>query len=731
MAVARRTKQVGGAVSVADPEDRWLGASALGRAVVSQRLHRGPSQALYLCQGRGGVGGAFTLRVLSAGEPALSERDVVVLTDALDRLRGLQHPRLTRLVAFDLGAPSALLLHARPERPSLRECIDAGALPPPRRLVRALAHAADAAEYVQRTLGPLAQRLLLPEELLVDGELGWLDGAGVLGAFLAAGRLPERPSGLLELGYLVPDPWWEGAPARASVFSLASTAFEALTGQLPFGRSGPAGLLAELRSGTLPTVSAWCPAVPAAVDQVFARAWSLEGEGFDAPGGFVKALRVALEDEPGRSPLRSGVHAVGDGYHDDPELSPTLEVPDALVPAPAVTPSLEPPLPSVEPASARVLPLRPARPPGPVRSYDPSWEMLGVESSPPEPPSLPRALRDDRTPEVSYDLDSLRTDHPILSTRAEPTAPTPPTAPTSESAPDITLELPDSTPELSQLLLEDLAPAPEDPTPLFGPMGRPTELTVSQRVAAPSPTPIPSPLPKLSPAPEIAAPRIVSVPFARPEVAPANESGAWRAVRAGAFERTTLRVSRVLGLSTVLAAMVAAALLISATRTLDRYTAALERARQAPPSPAAVVASPAAPLAPSSPPAAVAMAPPAPAPVATPPATLTALAPAPAGPSLAGPTEAARQRVLAAVRARVNDCVEGMDERRVVIDVTYEGATGAAQRVRAHAPFNAAPLGPCLQSAVRSARIGAFPAPSWDTRLVFPIAQPAWMRPAP
>jgi hypothetical protein len=224
----------------------------------------------------------------------------------------------------------------------------------------------------------------------------------------------------------------------------------------------------------------------------------------------------------------------------------------------------------------------------------------------------------------------------------------------------------------------------------------------------------------------------VSVPFARPEVAPANESGAWRAVRAGAFERTTLRVSRVLGLSTVLAAMVAAALLISATRTLDRYTAALERARLAPPSPAAVVASPSAPVAPSSPPAAVALAPPAPAPVAAPPATATATtATAPAGPSLAGPTEAARQRVMAAVRARVNDCVEGMDERRVVIDVTYDGATGAAQRVRPHAPFNAAPLGPCLQSAVRSARVGAFPAPSWDTRLVFPIAQPAWMRPAP
>jgi hypothetical protein len=720
---------------------------------------------LYLAQGRAGAEGAFTLRVLAGDGPSLSERDVVVLTDALDRLRGLQHPRLTRLVAFDLSTPSPLCLHTRPDTPSLRECIDAGRLPSPRGLTRALAHVADAVEYVQRTLGPRAQRSLLPEELLVDGDLGWLDGAGILGAFLAAGRLPESAAAVLDVGYLVPGPWWEGDPGRACVFSLASTAFEALTGQLPFGRAGPAGLLAELRSGTLPTVSAWCPAMPAAVDQVFARAWRLEGDGFDHPTTFVKALRGALE-EPSRPPLRSGVHALGDGYHDDPDLVPTTEVPAALLPrapspgdgasgtaeVPPANAADAPPL-AVQSPAAKLLPLRSARIAGPVRSYDPSWEMLGVESSPPPEPTAgtrPR-LRDDRTPEVSYDLASLRTDHPVLSSHAEALAPT------SPSAPDITLELPDTTPELSDLRLADVVLAPEDPRPLFGALASvtlaPALVSAPPLVSAPAPpvarTPAPPAL-RVTPSPEVPrapAPSARAAPAPELPMAPqgvATHSGAWRAVRAGAFERTTLRVSRVLGLSTVLSAIVAAALLIQATRSLDGYRAELARARRgsiaaaprpvtvaptASPTPtgASVVVVGAAPV--------LAVAPRA-QPVARPPApavpTAPAVAPGPVrAPAAAGPSEAARQRVIAALRQRVNDCVEGMEERRVVVDVTYEGVTGAAQRVRPHAPFSAAPLGPCLQAAVRSARVGAFPAATWDTRLVFPITRPAWLRQAP
>ena len=86
--------------------------------------------------------------------------------------------------------------------------------------------------------------------------------------------------------------------------------------------------------------------------------------------------------------------------------------------------------------------------------------------------------------------------------------------------------------------------------------------------------------------------------------------------------------------------------------------------------------------------------------------------------------------MMGQMRGGINDCIEGVDEpRMVIINVRFEGATGTVQRVRLHGIFSEPPLGPCIEQVVRRAQTSPFEAPFWDVDFRFPVPQPRWRPP--
>jgi serine/threonine protein kinase len=108
-----------------------------------------------------------------------------------------------------------------------------------------------------------------------------------------------------------------------------------------------------------------------------------------------------------------------------------------------------------------------------------------------------------------------------------------------------------------------------------------------------------------------------------------------------------------------------------------------------------------------------------------PPADATAAVVAPTGEGV--PDATARSRMSGAMRGAISDCVEGVEDPPfVLVEVRYDGRTGAATRVRLHGIFQEAPMGPCIEHAVREVRAPTFSAPSWDAEFRFPVPQPRW-----
>jgi serine/threonine protein kinase len=90
-------------------------------------------------------------------------------------------------------------------------------------------------------------------------------------------------------------------------YALACVAFTMLTGRLPFARTEPMAVLWAHMSGPPPSVASLRPDLPAAVDQVLARALAKSPDDrFGTCGEFADSLRGALRLGWHTSPARSG-----------------------------------------------------------------------------------------------------------------------------------------------------------------------------------------------------------------------------------------------------------------------------------------------------------------------------------------------------------------------------------------------------------------------------------------
>lgn len=445
-----------------------------------------------------------------------------------------------------------------------------------------------------------------------------------------------------------------------------------------------------------------------------------------------------------------------------PEVSAALHDDDRHAPAER-TQIAGSPLPPRPPAPAAVT----HRPTAATPTHTPSPAHPAAASTQPATPANPAATTSSRpalpthrpppVPHAAHEVESLHREPPVAPRDAGDLIDDPPTAP-RDAAPH--RHDPPPVP-LEATHHHEHAPPPIDtghhePPPVPHPAHRDVPHARPVHVTAPPPQPSvepPRPSQRAGDPPRATdAPRVSEAPR-NSEVPRASRTPSTTTPASSAADPTWTMATRFLGTSTIVSSLLVTAGLVYMRSSLEslREEVALYRAEmadagaQAPTreEPDAFVAAPEdAAVEPAAQDATVSVALDA-APV-TPATTRDAaaanlstadaarVAPATDGAVASGavPPESVRVRLMGQMRSGINDCIEGVDNPRVVvINVRFDGVTGAVQRVRLHGIFSEPPLGPCIEQVVRRAQTSPFEAPFWDADFRFPVPLPRWRPP--
>ena len=272
--------------------------------------------------GRGGQAVVYRATQLDLDRPValkVFEEGYLARGGALERFRReaiaagrLEHPRIVPVYdAGEIDGRAFMSMRLIPGD-SLAERIARTGPLPPAEAIAVLSDIAGALDFAHER--GTVHRDVKPANILLDP-----DGASYLSDFGLV-RLDDMP-GLTRRGdwlgtaeYVSPEQV-EGEPATAGsdLYSLATVAFETLTGRAPFVRREPSAvLLAQVRD-PVPDASSIAPGMPVAVDGVLARGLSKGPQG--RPGSahdLIEELRAAL----GGSALRPTVVAGAAGGPD-------------------------------------------------------------------------------------------------------------------------------------------------------------------------------------------------------------------------------------------------------------------------------------------------------------------------------------------------------------------------------------------------------------------------------
>ena len=249
-------------------------------------------------------------------------------------------------------------------------------------IVSPVASALDAAHAAR-----LVHRDVKPANMLLDTRPGrpdhvYLSDFGLSkGTVSTSTRLTGAGHFMGTLDYISPERI-EGhqADGRADQYALACSAFEMLTGAPPFRSPEAAALMYAQLSQPPPPLTSRRPDLPAAVDQVFARALAkAPGDRYASCREFADAMRAAF----GLAPYDSGPEPIAAAEH-PPAVEhppPPLDHPPAEPARPTAADAVPEPAPSPPPASSARSRPRPLIPPHPLVTPRPL---------PPRRPLLPR-----------------------------------------------------------------------------------------------------------------------------------------------------------------------------------------------------------------------------------------------------------------------------------------------------------------------------------------------------
>ncbi len=462
-----------------DPGDLSAGAELPGAYTIEAPLLQGRTRVIYSARSQDGT--RVAVHLLDPGlDDGLGEW---FLQGARGReeveIQGL--PRTMESGRLDDGRPFEVteLL----EGTSMREALDTSPEGlDPLAVVHVVNEVAAVLDALHQRKPPVIHRTICPEHMVV---LRDTHEVRLLGLFYAdrpqfesvrpGYRSPEELAGVTSLG------------PRADVFSLATVAYELLTGRMAW-QHVPELALDNMRVGVRDRVSVLKPTLPTALDAVFERAWSLSPDTrHSSAGSFARALRKAID------PLDLAT-AMASNVFDDrptaqvPELSSRLRN-NTLLNAGAVAQAIVPramvgvPRASGDDATASRPPpprkLRAPAPPGtrPVRENEPETTPKIAVPRPEEilgPPEEP----EDEEPRKTPDGAALMTAETPASTALltpETTAPNNVAAlvdpPTSDTDFDRALPAPTALSSVAPPSMEAETPAatvqpPDEPTPL-------------------------------------------------------------------------------------------------------------------------------------------------------------------------------------------------------------------------------------------------------------------------
>jgi serine/threonine protein kinase len=218
-----------------------------------------------------GRGGEYALKVLRP-EFARDAEQRGYLENEFRICQALEHPNLLRVYGVELGGGRPFLVMEYIQGESLRDILARG-VPPVRQAIVWLAQVADGLVYLHDR--GFLHRDVKPQNIVVgkDEIVRVIDFAlahafdGSFGRYLLR-RLTERRR---------PGTWSYMAPeqirnrrltGQTDVYGLGATAFEVLTGRVPFSGATPQSLMEQHLHATVPPVRLHRPEVPMEVDEL-------------------------------------------------------------------------------------------------------------------------------------------------------------------------------------------------------------------------------------------------------------------------------------------------------------------------------------------------------------------------------------------------------------------------------------------------------------------------------
>lgn len=286
---------------MASPGSQLPGGFILGALSHADRI--GLVYEAFPAEGRGHKSRALVLHPLHVEEL----REWFERTAVLGR--GLKHPNLVEVHALGYTANQLpVMITEWTDGRTLRSRIASGEVIPVAEIRRVIDEVAEALDYLHGRHPPVLHRVLMPETVLIPPEPQPVK-------LLAVGHAdrPQHPAS--KPNYLSPeelDGSYELTPA-SDIFSLATLAFETLTGRPAFPGNGAAAVLNAVQRRLLPYIALAPQEGLEPLDELFHRAWSADPSRRPvSASAFAMELAEALEQVPGtlltsRRTLREGV----------------------------------------------------------------------------------------------------------------------------------------------------------------------------------------------------------------------------------------------------------------------------------------------------------------------------------------------------------------------------------------------------------------------------------------
>jgi hypothetical protein len=284
------------------PGDFARGATVLGRYVIDRCLRRERLASVYAARDHSGLWvslWAARRDQITRGADA-SDRFVRTLTD----VASITHPSLPALLAWDLAFDTPIVVSTLVPGRTLRDMITSDGFVAIDDVTRITSAIASALQVLHGTSPPIAHGGVSPErvQLSDDGRV-WIEEGGYLHALVSSGLLtPSQGVAYAPTGYAPPSERVGHLDAHTDVFQLAVLAFEALTGQLPFGASQPSEVSAILAGDGPPTPSSLRLGLTHELDEFFLSTWRM-GQRGAAPSAEAFArefVRLLTEDRSRR-----------------------------------------------------------------------------------------------------------------------------------------------------------------------------------------------------------------------------------------------------------------------------------------------------------------------------------------------------------------------------------------------------------------------------------------------